>query len=219
LTITEDCTFVEALTHLSGLQSFQQKKLQKLPDQFKQIKKKTPEDAISFIEHEMGLKDYLKKQGNEGNKLERGSDDVRDLKVSARQHTTIEAFLEHVDHMIAKQEEAKKQPVNSEAVQLLTIHRAKGLEYKHVYILGAVEGSLPHDYALDAWREGDDKPVEEERRLMYVAMTRAETSLSISVPTMRRGKRAHPSRFVREVNRLAQTQQKKRSATLSGGLR
>ncbi|WP_368503821.1 ATP-dependent helicase [Alkalihalophilus sp. As8PL] len=219
LTITEDCTFVEALTHLSGLQSFQQKKLQKLPDQFRQIKKKTPEDAISFIEQEMGLKDYLKKQGNEGNKLERGSDDVRDLKVSARQHTTIESFLEHVDHMIAKQEEAKKQPVNSEAVQLLTIHRAKGLEYKHVYILGAVEGSLPHDYALDAWREGDDKPLEEERRLMYVAMTRAETSLSISVPTMRRGKRAHPSRFVREVNRLAQTQQKKRSATLSGGLR
>ncbi|OLS39457.1 ATP-dependent DNA helicase Rep [Alkalihalophilus pseudofirmus] len=219
LTITEDCSFVEALTHLSGLPNFQQKKLQKLPEQFKQIKKKTPVEAIAFIEQEMGLKDYLKKQGNEGNKLDRGSDDVRDLKVAARQHETIEAFIQHVDHMIAKQEEARKMPAEKTAVQLLTIHRAKGLEYKHVYILGANEGSLPHDYALDAWREGDDKPLEEERRLMYVAMTRAKNTLAISVPTMRRGKRAHPSRFVREVKKMARTQSKHKIPSLIGGKR
>ncbi|WP_100373475.1 ATP-dependent helicase [Bacillus sp. FJAT-45037] len=219
LTITEDCTFVEALTHLSGLQPFQLKKLQKLPEQFKQIKSKSPEGAITYIEQEMGLKDYLKKQGNEGNKLDRGSDDVRDLKVAARQHDSIETFLDHADHMIAKQEEARKQPPTKDAVQLMTIHRAKGLEYKHVYILGAVEGSLPHDYSLEAWREGDDKPLEEERRLMYVAMTRAQVNLLISVPTMRRGKRAHPSRFVREVNRMARAVQKQKVPTLSGGIR
>ncbi|WP_100404798.1 ATP-dependent helicase [Bacillus solitudinis] len=203
LSISEDCTLVEALTHISNIKPFQQKKLGALHQQFKQLKKQPPDQAISFIEAEMGLKDYLKKQGNEGNKLDRGSDDVRDLKVAARQHKTIEEFLLHIDHMIAKQEELRKQSPCNNAISLMTIHRAKGLEYKHIYLIGAVEGNLPHDYALDAWRAGDDKPIEEERRLMYVAMTRAEETLAISVPAMRRGRKAQRSRFVREVNRLA----------------
>ncbi|MCM2675020.1 3'-5' exonuclease [Alkalicoccobacillus plakortidis] len=165
------------------------------------ISKATPEAALTLIEKELGFKDYLKKQGNEGNKMDKGSDDLARLKVSARQHNTIHSFLQHVDHMIAKQEEQRQQPASSDAVQLMTIHRSKGLEFNTVYILGAVEGSMPHDYALEAWRDGDDQPLEEERRLMYVAMTRAEEHLAVSVPMMYRGKRAQRSRFVREMSR------------------
>ncbi|MFC0469522.1 ATP-dependent helicase [Halalkalibacter kiskunsagensis] len=204
--ITQDCTFVEALPQIQGLQPFQSKKLSTMPEKFKQLKTKSPVDAIAFIEQEMGFSDYVKKQGNEGNKMERGSDDVRDLKVAAKLHPTIQDFLDYIDHMTIKYEEIRYQKNNQNATQLMTIHRAKGLEFKHVYILGAVEGGLPHDYALDAWREGDDKPLEEERRLMYVAMTRAERNLKISVPIMRRGKRAFRSRFVREVHRIAPKQ-------------
>ncbi len=205
--ITKDCTLVEALPHIQGLQPFQLKKLASLPEKFKQLKTKSPVDAISFIESSMGFNDYVKKQGNEGNKMERGSDDVRDLKVAANLHTSIQGFLDHTDHMTAKFNELRKQRGNREGVQLMTIHRAKGLEFKHVYLIGAVEGGLPHDYALDALREGDDKPLEEERRLMYVAMTRAEESLKVSVPMMRRGKKAFRSRFVREMQRFAPKQQ------------
>ncbi|TWI53275.1 ATP-dependent helicase [Halalkalibacter nanhaiisediminis] len=205
--IMEDCTLVEALPHIPGLQAFQTKKLASLPEKFNQLKTMSPVEAISFIESSMGFNDYVKKQGNEGNKMERGSDDVRDLKVAANLHTSIHAFLEHTEHMVAKYDELRKQRGNIEAVQLMTIHRAKGLEFKHVYIIGAAEGGLPHDYALDAWREGDDKPLEEERRLMYVAMTRAEESLKVSTPMMRRGKKAFRSRFVREMQRFAPKQQ------------
>ncbi|MDT8862758.1 ATP-dependent helicase [Alkalihalobacillus sp. MEB130] len=204
--ISNDCTYVEALAHLQGLQPFQMKKLSELPNKFKQLNKKTPIEAIEFIEQEMGFNEYVKKQGNEGNKMERGSDDVRDLKVMARHHSSIFDFLQYIDHMTIKYEEIRSQKNVNNATQLLTIHRAKGLEYKYVYILGCVEGGLPHDYALDAWREGDDKPLEEERRLMYVAMTRAEESLKMSVPIMRRGKKAFRSRFVREVQRVAPKQ-------------
>jgi DNA helicase-2/ATP-dependent DNA helicase PcrA len=154
----------------------------------------------------MGFTEYVKKQGNEGNKMERGSDDVRDLKVAAKLHASIQDFLDYIDHMTIKYDEIRFQKTDQNATHLMTIHRAKGLEFKHVYILGAVEGSLPHDYALDAWREGDDKPLEEERRLMYVAMTRAEYNLKISIPIMRRGKKAFRSRFVREVQRMAPKQ-------------
>ena len=126
--------------------------------------------------------------------------------VASKLHSTIEEFLDYIDHMTIKYEELRSQKSYGESAQLMTIHRAKGLEFKHVYILSAVEGGLPHDYALEAWREGDDKPLEEERRLMYVAMTRAEESLHISVPIMRRGKKAFRSRFVREIQRTAPKQ-------------
>ncbi|GAE25326.1 putative ATP-dependent DNA helicase YjcD [Halalkalibacter wakoensis JCM 9140] len=204
--IAHDCTYIEALPHIEGLQAFQLKKLKELPKKFALLKKKTPLQALEFIEQEMGFNEYVKKQGNEGNKMERGSDDVRDLKVMAKHHSTIEHFLEYIDHMTVKYEEIRGQRNLTNATQLMTIHRSKGLEFKHVYILGCVEGGLPHDYSLDAWREGDDKPLEEERRLMYVAVTRAEESVKISVPIMRRGKKAFRSRFVREIQRIAPKQ-------------
>lgn len=206
ISITADCTLIEALTKLKGLPPFQLKKLASLPDKFSMLAAKQPLEAIAYIENEMGLDDYLKKQGNEGNKMERGSDDVRDLKVVAKQFQSLASFLAHVEHMTAKYEALRQNPPHSPAIQLMTVHRAKGLEFPHVYVIGAVEGGLPHDYALDALREGNDQPLEEERRLMYVAMTRAKQSLALSVPMMRRGKQSFRSRFVRDMQRLATPQ-------------
>ncbi len=183
------------------MKPFQTSKLGRLSAQLKKLRRFAPEEAITFIEKEMGLQDYIKKQGNEGNKLERSSDDVRDLKIAARGICQLKVLSNIPIIWWPNTTKQKKAPVNENSIQLMTIHRAKGLEFDAVYIAGAVEGNLPHDYALDAWRKGDDKPIEEERRLMYVAMTRARKSLAISVPMMRRDKRAQRSRFVREWNR------------------
>jgi DNA helicase-2/ATP-dependent DNA helicase PcrA len=93
----------------------------------------------------------------------------------------------------------------TEAITLSTIHRSKGLEYKTVYILDAVDGSLPHDFALDANRNGDFTSLEEERRLFYVAMTRARDQLFIAVPENRRGKKANRSRFLVPLTKKKKT--------------
>ncbi|UTW69093.1 hypothetical protein KHA80_18395 [Anaerobacillus sp. HL2] len=53
----------------------------------------------------MGLSDYIKKHGNEGNLMDKGSDDLRDLKVAASSHERIRDFLHHVNHMIVKTKE------------------------------------------------------------------------------------------------------------------
>src|SRR5262249_2440905 len=70
---------------------------------------------------------------------------------------------------------------------LMTVHLAKGLEFDAVFIAGAAEGLLPHSRSLDTEAE-----LEEERRLMYVAMTRARKKLFISFYGL-------PSRFVGEI--------------------
>jgi DNA helicase II / ATP-dependent DNA helicase PcrA len=198
--ILEDCSLVEALKYVKNIQDFQVKKLTRIIPLFKTVARLKPTQAIELIEKEMGFDDFIKKRGNEGNVIEKGSDDVRDLKVAAKKFSTVQDFLEHIDHMIAMNEEMKKLSKHyTNAIQLSTIHRSKGLEYKHVYILSAVDGSLPHDFALDSSRNGDPSPLEEERRLMYVAMTRAQETLQISIPETRRGKTAQPSRFIRTL--------------------
>ncbi len=97
----------------------------------------------------------------------------------------------------------------SERVALMTLHSAKGLEFDTVFIVGVEEGLLPHERSAE-----DDDETEEERRLLFVGITRAKTNLHISFTKYRqiRGQllRAIPSQFLFElgieVNELAYSQ-------------
>ena len=92
-----------------------------------------------------------------------------------------------------------KKERDADAVQLATLHAAKGLEFKHVFLVGIEEGILPHRESVDAGK------VEEERRLMYVGITRAQRSLHISFCEKRKaGKEVRPcqpSRFIDELGK------------------
>ncbi|MGB4812007.1 MAG: UvrD-helicase domain-containing protein [Methylophilaceae bacterium] len=89
-----------------------------------------------------------------------------------------------------------------DAVKLSTLHAAKGLEFGHVFLIGVEEGILPHRESVDL-ATTDPTKIEEERRLMYVGITRAQKSLSIS--WCKKRKRAgememcEPSRFIAEI--------------------
>ena len=92
---------------------------------------------------------------------------------------------------------------DADAVRLTTIHASKGLEFPHVFIAGCEEGLLPHTGNAEADDDEGPQRVEEERRLMYVAVTRAQRSLTIT--WCRQRKRAKtvlsrlPSRFIAEM--------------------
>ena len=80
------------------------------------------------------------------------------------------------------------------------MHSAKGLEFRYVYIIGINEGTMPHEKSYDV--DDEDKKaeqIEEERRLMYVGMTRAEDKLTLSAPMNKYGKKAFKSRFLEEI--------------------
>lgn len=113
----------------------------------------------------------------------------------ASQFTQIEDLLEQASlYAIDDEEDDEKK----NAIQMMTMHSSKGLEFKAVIIIGAVEGTNPHFKAETA------KEIEEERRLVYVRCTRAKDYLFISSPTSTvvRGmiKKQKPSRFIDEID-------------------
>ncbi|MFR2127542.1 MAG: 3'-5' exonuclease, partial [Dorea sp.] len=92
---------------------------------------------------------------------------------------------------ILKEQNCKKNA--AEGVNLMTMHAAKGLEFDTVFVIEADEGSSPYKKAVT------DEEIEEERRLFYVAMTRAKRKLIISYVKEKNGKDMTPSRFVSEL--------------------
>jgi len=106
----------------------------------------------------------------------------------------VDLFLEQVTLLA----DADQVDQTSERVPLMTVHVAKGLEFKHVFVVGVEEGIFPHFASLD-----DPSAIEEERRLCYVAMTRAMERLTLTNATMRRmyGSVRYnaPSRFLAEI--------------------
>lgn len=97
------------------------------------------------------------------------------------------------------EEPDKEKMANADAVKLMTLHSAKGLEFPRVYIVGMEEGLLPHKRTI----EGTDDEIAEERRLTYVGVTRAQESLTLTRAASRRkwGKPrpSMPSRFLFEM--------------------
>lgn len=106
-------------------------------------------------------------------------------------------FLETISLMSVVDENDKEDDTNK--VSLMTVHSAKGLEFGHVYIIGLEENLFPSVNS-----SGSETEVEEERRLMYVALTRAKRSVTISYAQTRFRWGSHvtypPSRFLKEID-------------------
>ena len=102
-------------------------------------------------------------------------------------------YGEELQEQYQKSRQAKLAEEEEDAVVLLTMHGAKGLEYDCVFLPDANEGITPHNKAV---LQSD---MEEERRMFYVAMTRARDHLHISYTRERLHKEMDPSRFVEEV--------------------
>ena len=116
----------------------------------------------------------------------------------AAKQPTLGGFIDEVALGQQDMGDDKDKQLANNAVALMTLHSAKGLEFPHVYMVGLEEGILPHHRSLKA---GDD--VEEERRLCYVGVTRAQErlTLSLSLTRMKWGKPRDtiPSRFLYEI--------------------
>ena len=159
------------------------------------IKRCKPYAAIQYIRKHIGYDDFLKEYAIKRRiKLEELMDIVHEIEERAKEFKTIEDWFSHIEEYGENlRRQAEHRAPSQNAVQLLTMHGAKGLEFHTVFVIGANEDICPYKKAETA------EEIEEERRLFYVAMTRAKKRLVISYSKERNGKKMKQSRFVGEL--------------------
>lgn len=201
--ILDDIAPLYVLPRLAQIKPFQRSHFQKVIEVLSQISESKPAQALELIYEDLRLREYVKKRSKERSEpdSEHATDDLRQLLTAAKRHPSIPDFLRYVDDMLKKEMESRNAPQPDDAVQIMSIHRAKGLEFNTVFVIDAVEGSLPHEYAIEQKRQANSAALEEERRLMYVAITRARHHLFIGVPQQRLGRKTRMSRFISEMGR------------------
>ena len=160
----------------------------------KMICDKTPYAAIQYIRKRMGYDEFLKEYAAY-RKI--SSEDLfavlEEIWQNSKGYGTIKEWFEHIESYGKMLKEQNKKNGEKEGVNLMTMHAAKGLEFDTVFVIEANEGSGPYKKATA------DEEIEEERRLFYVAMTRAKRKLVISYVKEKNGKDLLPSRFVSEL--------------------
>ena len=172
-------------------------------DQFdvdvRMMKNMAPYAAIQYIRKKIGYDDFLKEYAEKHQiPWKQLMDVVAELEERSKNFKSYDEWEIHIAKYTQELEEqqAKARKIKGERenkVQLMTIHSAKGLEFEDVFVIHANEGEIPHQKA-----EKKDE-IEEERRLFYVALTRAKNNLCISYITQKNGNSIKPSRFVEEL--------------------
>jgi len=157
-----------------------------------------PNQAINMVLNDVGYGKYLEEYAENSEDYINRMGNVELLLHLASSKKNIEEYLE--DSALIREDQDTDEGTN-EGVRLMTFHAAKGLEFLVVFVIGLEEGLLPHWRAIldeDGFTERIEG-VEEERRLLYVAMTRAIKHLHLSQVYLRQGKIAEPSRFLDEI--------------------
>ncbi len=164
------------------------------------LKSMTPYSALDYIDHVMGYREFLQEYGAErGVSAKDWEDILEELKEDAAGFATAQDWFFHMDEYTRELETKKTEPGRGgsgdepKGAALMTMHGAKGLEFDVVFIPDLNEGIVPYQRAVDGGG------IEEERRLLYVAMTRARNQLHLSWIKERFHKPAEPSRFLNEI--------------------
>lgn len=169
-------------------------RIEQLEYDLKMIKNMAPVAAVNYIRKAVGYDDYLREYAQYRRmKPEELLEVLDQLQESAAGYPSFDQWFQHMkeygEELKAKSQLRESHP---EGVALMTMHSSKGLEYRIVYILDANEGVTPHHKAVLP------ADMEEERRMFYVAMTRAKERLHVNYVRERYSKKQEVSRFVRE---------------------
>lgn len=158
--------------------------------------KKKLESPGTLLEEIINRVNYLEKFDERDEEDAARIENINELLAVASDYETVADFLESA----ALSEAEIKQNKSNAKITLMTVHAAKGLEFNNVFVIGLEEGLFPHSRAIF---EGGKEEVEEERRLMYVAMTRAKENLTLTWAKSRLsygGRHTSiPSRFLSEI--------------------
>ena len=187
---------MQELMHACRSENYVVSNIIQMYDDFHFIKGLNPYSAVNFIRKGVGYDAYIKKQC-----LERSVDsapkieELDELQQLAKDFDTIEEWLTHIAcyDAVMQKAAAGRQKDTEDAVNIVTMHASKGLEWKVVILPDVNEGVVPHKKAVT------DAELEEERRMFYVAMTRAKEKLFLFHIQEKEAGNFLPSRFLNEI--------------------
>jgi len=161
------------------------------------ISRMTPTAAVKYIRKAVGYEDFIKKYASERHLDTDGFLGIMDeLEASSKEFENYEAWKAHIREYTEALKEGRLSGRDSEkepGVNLLTFHGAKGMEFDTVFIIDASEDYTPY------WQAETSSDIEEERRMFYVAVTRAKNRLFIMHSDDRMGKNHECTRFIKEM--------------------
>lgn len=182
---------LESLLDLDELNDFYLNKFTSLRNDFKRLKRMKMEDKIDCILYELGYGDYLDNFNDFSNLNYNLIFDL--IKYLSKDLKTFDEFIEKLDNL---KELLKNASSSKSNISISTIHSSKGLEYDNVFIIDLIDGEFPQKSILNSF---DEKLLEEERRLFYVAMTRARKRLFLYTIKERNNLPVEPSIFYNEL--------------------
>ncbi|MBF8246779.1 MAG: UvrD-helicase domain-containing protein [Rickettsia sp.] len=180
-------TTVENIKKFSNLIDFTNQKYQE----------EKPADVTYFLLKNSGYLDFMSKNGENKIAVDNATENINELVKAISEFNTIDQFIEHIT-LVTDTQNSENSDFNK--VNVMTIHAAKGLEFEAVFLSGWEEGVFPNQRCIN---EEGTKGLEEERRLAYVAITRAKKYLYITYAQTRRVfadiTQSIVSRFIEEI--------------------
>ena len=190
-------SLLAGLPSLPNLQPYQYKRLEEMVRLVSSLPQQGAEEAIKQIRLKIGYDRFLSQVAKEsGNELQTLLEPVEELTLASRKFASGRELLEHVKRV---EEVVQSQPAHP-PFQLMTFHKEKGFQFERVFLLGLNAGVLPYRRTLQqVSKENRDLVWEEERRLLYVGITRARNQLVLSSSRNFGGRRIAPSPFLMEM--------------------
>ena len=190
-TVPMKCFTMQELVRNNQDKEYVIRNITRFYEQLKFLKGMSPYAAINFIRKGIGYDEYLRDKAEEtGDSFEKWEHDLKYIQESASDFDTLQEWLLYVEHYEENLEQGKKE--KEDAVNIVTMHGSKGLEWPIVIIPDVNEGHIPHKKAIT------DAELEEERRMFFVAMTRAKEKLFLFSVKEKEAGNNLPSRFIHE---------------------
>ncbi|MDO4530406.1 MAG: ATP-dependent helicase [Bacillota bacterium] len=186
-------TLLRSFFACPSLKGWQEEQLENLRTDLGQLRRRGAYEALQYVRRVIGYDQYLEEfaayRRTSGQVLREIADEVTE---TAKGCADAREFRQRLEEMsLAMQEQTRQRDRKRKGVALMTMHSAKGLEFQAVFLPALVEGVVPHEKGMEQ--------IEEERRLFYVAMTRAGERLCLSAVRRRYDKECKPSRFLAEM--------------------
>ncbi len=198
---SNDKSVFDNLINKPDIHEFKKRSIKKFKGMFRELRTKNPEQAIKYIRNKMEYEDKLRGYCEiAGYSFESLKSILMVLEEISKDTFNFNEFVDKLN-TLKKVMYKSRDNKNENAVTLSTLHSSKGLEFEKVFMVDLIDGQIPSLESIKHMDIGNMKYLEEERRLWYVGMTRAKTSLNIISMKYKSGDPIAPSRFIGEVEK------------------